>query len=268
MIGCQRWNLGRESWRPAGELIDPSRYEVEAIPELVAKAFVVRHHYSGSYPAAVCRVGLYRRTLGHGRELVGCAVFSVPPQVRAISKWCGTPAGIELGRFVLLDDVPGNGESWFLGRAFRVLEQEKPQLAAVLSYADPMQRRTASGRLVTPGHVGTIYQAFNGRHVGRSEARWHRFDRDGRIVSRRGLSKIRKDERGAGHAYAQLVRQGAPSRLPLESGEAYVVRALEEGPWLRLRHPGNLAYVWAIGAAKKRTRKAFDPALPYVKLAA
>jgi hypothetical protein len=39
----------------------------------------------------------------------------------------GLPAGrhkaeaVELGRLVLLDDVPANGESWFIARAFELL---------------------------------------------------------------------------------------------------------------------------------------------------
>ena len=119
---CQRFQERRERYRPAGEVIDPARFEVEPIEELTAKRFVERHHYSGSYPAACVRVGLFRRTLGHVRDLVGVAVFSVPPQPAAIPRWTGTHAGLELGRLVLLHDVPGNGESWFLGGAFRVLQ--------------------------------------------------------------------------------------------------------------------------------------------------
>lgn len=241
------------------------RFEVEPIEELTAKRFVEAHHYSGSYPAACVRVGLFRRTLGHVRELTGVAVFSVPPQPKALPRWTGTEAALELGRLVLLHDVPGNGESWFLGGAFRVLQAERPNLRAVLSYSDPMVRRTEAGELVTPGHVGVIYQAHNGRHVGRSEARWSWFDRHGRIVSRRALSKVRGDERGAASAYASLVAQGAPERRPLESGPAWVARVLVESPWTKIRHPGNLAYVWPVGRDRRRTAEGFPPSLPYVR---
>ena len=267
---CQRFEHRRERYRPAGELIDASRFEVEPIEELAAKRFVETHHYSGSYPAACVRVGLFRRSLGHVRELVGVAVFSVPPQPRAIPRWTGTGDGLELGRLVLLHDVPGNGESWFLGRAFRVLQSQRPKLRAVLSYADPMARRTADGEIVTPGHVGIIYQAHNGRHVGRSEARWVHFDPRGQIVSRRAMDKIRAEHdpikgRGASGAYATLLSQGAPPRKLTETGPAYVDRMLREGPWTRIRHPGNLAYVWPIGSDRTRTAAAFPPALPYVR---
>lgn len=269
---CQRWRRGRESWRPGAEPIDPSRYEVEPIVESVARDFVVSHHYSGSYPAASVRVGLFRRSLGFRRELAGVAVFSTPAQAAAIPFWTGTDAGLELGRFVLVDEVEGNGETWFLSRALAVLQAERPALRAVLSYSDPMGRTSADGRVVTPGHVGTIYQAANARHVGRARAEWRFLDRDGRELSRRARSKIRNDERGAAGAYERFLEQGAPPRRPFEDGPTYIARALAEGvasgAFRRVRHPGNLAYVFGLGAARKATLEALPhPALPYPKAA-
>src|SRR5262249_12907724 len=110
-MNVQRWNHGRDRWRPAGEVFDPSRYGVETIDsDRVAREFIETHHYSGSYPAARLRVGLYE--LGTG--LVGVAVFSVPMNARTIAKYFGLEqnAGVELGRFVLLDHVKANAETW------------------------------------------------------------------------------------------------------------------------------------------------------------
>src|SRR5690606_27362337 len=98
---CQRWTARRCSPRPAGEPIDPRRYEVAPMAtDTEAKRFVVEHHCSGSYPAARRRFGLYR-----GPELVGVAVFSQPwGHVLAAA---GVPFDatetLELSRFVLLD---------------------------------------------------------------------------------------------------------------------------------------------------------------------
>lgn len=260
----QRWREGRDSYRPAGEPIDPARYGVEVLEDDVRpKAFVERHHYSGSYPAARCRVGLYRTDGHHQHELVGMAVFSVPAQAAAVPHWTGTSAGVELGRFVLVDDVPANGETWFLARAFDALTVALPDTRAVLSYSDPMPRRRANGTLVTPGHVGTIYQAHNGRHLGRARAETLYLDRDARTVSRRALSKIRNGERGADGAYRRLLEAGAPPRVVGESPAAYVDRALRDGPFTRVRHPGNLVYVWAVGAERRRTLRGFRPAEAY-----
>ena len=56
---------------------------------------------------------------------------------------------VELGRLVLLDEVPGNGESWFIARCFELLRREG--IVGVLSFSDPVPRTTADGRKVLPG---------------------------------------------------------------------------------------------------------------------
>lgn len=259
---CQRWNARRTSYRPAGEVLDPRRHGVEIIGESRAKAFVVGHHYSASYPAAVCRVGLFEVGKG-GSELVGVAVFGVPIQPKALTVHAGVDpkAGLELCRFVLLDRVPGNGETWFLARAFRHLRAEKPNVRAVLAYSDPMERTTAEGLVVKPGHVGTIYKAFNGRRAGASSPRTLLLAPDGRVVSGRMLTKLRTGDKGAAYAYRLLLDLGAPRRFLGEGDEAYVARALRDGPWRRVRHPGNLAYVWDV-AGSRQAPKQLDLAPP------
>ena len=56
----QRWRDRRESYRPAGEPINPRLYEVaELAGDREAKAFILAHHYSVSYPSARVRFGLF-----------------------------------------------------------------------------------------------------------------------------------------------------------------------------------------------------------------
>jgi len=266
---CQRWNQRRETYRPAGEPIDTRRYEVIPIEEAAAKEFVVSHHYSCSYPAARYRTGILRLARFRKPELVGVAVFSVPMNNSAIPKYCGvTPnEGVELGRLVLKDCVESNGESWFLGRSFRLLASERPDIKAILSYSDPVPRYRRDGTIITPGHVGTCMAAHNGRYIGRSRARTLILSDNGLVVSERMLSKLRNDDCGAAYAYEALRRLGAPRRLPLESGRDYVARALREGPFQPVRHPGNHAYLWAIGDRRARmsTMSRFPAARPYPK---
>lgn len=262
MTACQRWRLRREAYRPAGEPFRPERHEVALLDHGDAKDFVERHHYSGSYPAARLRVGLLRAGVG----LAGAAVFSVPANDASIEARCGVDAraGVTLGRFVLLDDVEGNGESWFLARAFALLERELREVRAVLSYADPMPRQ-APGGVFVPGHVGTIYQAHNGRYVGRTKAEWLWLARDGRALSPRTLAKLRNEESGAAGAYGILRRAGAPERRPSEDGAAYVARALAEGPFRRVKHPGNHAYVWPVGERRRETARRMPASMAYPK---
>jgi hypothetical protein len=135
---------------------------------------------------------------------------------------------------------------------------------AVLSVSDPVERASADGRRVKPGHVGTVYQALSGRHLGRATPRSCWLDAEGLVVSERALSKLRTGDRGATYAYQDLLRRGAPPMRPGEEGAAYVRRALEEGPFRAFRHPGAFAYAWPIGDRGERRRYAPE-VLPYPK---
>lgn len=238
----QRWTQGRDSYRPRGELIQTRLYEVAELDELVAKAFVTEHHYSRSYPAARWRFGLY-----HAGRLVGVAVFSHPCRDSVLTDAfpAATPReAVELGRLVLLDQVPGNGETWFLGRCFAAL---RGRVRGVLSTSDPVARSALDGSTVFPGHIGTIYQAHNAVYLGRGRTRTIRLLPDGRVLSDRAISKIRSLERGHLHCAAVLEALGA---TPLEATSRATARA-----WLRwwlprltrtLRHTGNHRYAWAL----------------------
>lgn len=250
---CQRWREHRESYRPAGEPIDPSRYGVEIVEKTDAKRFVVAHHYQGNYPAQRLAVGLFRSRAWITSELVGVAVFSVPGSEAVLPCWFPDVAddAAELGRFVLLDEVPANGETWFLARALRAVKREL-RLRAILSFSDPMQRVSIlDGHVVTPGHIGTIYQAHNAAYMGRGTARTEILLPSGEVFSEQDRCKIRGDKRGAAAAYRRLMAWGAPARQPFEDGKAYLARALADTSiFRRVRHPGRLAYGWRLDGAK------------------
>jgi hypothetical protein len=94
----------------ARETIRPTDFDVAEIPDdITARNFIREHHYSGSMGAARVRVGLYR----HG-VLVGVAVFSHPCSDAVLTRTFSVPAAsaVELGRFVLLDEVEVNAESF------------------------------------------------------------------------------------------------------------------------------------------------------------
>lgn len=286
---CQRWRERRDTYRPAGELFRPDRFGVESIDsDNVAKDFIVRHHYSGTFPSAVHRYGLYyRRSSFFAPELVGVAVFGVGSNEHTIP--CYAPGlhprdGLELSRLVLRDEtadglpIAGNAETWMLGRVFgllRVAERQRRRedpdrrpLRMVLAYSDPVPRRHADGSLIMPGHIGEIYQAFSGRYVGRATARIEWLTRDGECISDRAFSKIRAEHdptrgKGAAYTYRQLLRAGCPARRAEETGAEYVARVKQSGALRPVKHPGNLAYVWPMTNAG---RDALRPALPFPTL--
>lgn len=249
---CQRWRERREYRIPGRGVIRPDRYRVGLVEQAEAKRFVIDHHYSGSFPAARLSVGLF--CASSVRRLLGVAVFAVPMNQHVVPKHLGLQAseGVELSRLVLLDAVPGNGESWFVSRAFRLLAAEKPEIAGVVSYCDPLPRATADGKTVMPGHVGTVYQALNARYCGRSKARPLLFGPDGTVISERALSKIRSGDQGADYAGEQLARMGAPRRRPGESGASWIERAQASGRLRRRWHPGNHVYAFGVGRSVRR----------------
>ena len=257
----QRWRGRRASYRPAGEVINTAAYEVAAIDgdgaDSTARAFVEAHHYSASYPSARERFGLYRAD-----ALVGVAVFSHPAQERALDCLpCARVERAELGRLVLLDDVPANGESWFVARCF--VELRRRGYAGILSFADPVPRATTDGGVVFPGHVGTIYQASNAVYAGRASPRTLRLLPDGRVLSARTISKIRAGERGWRYAVEQLVAAGAasPGDTSLSGLRSWL--AAEVGRVTRpLRHHGNHRYLFGLTPACRRYLPA---SLPYPK---
>lgn len=254
---AQRWRDRSSSFRPAGEQIQTAAYEVaELSSDKTARAFVEAHHYSASYPAARFRFGLYR-----AGQLEGVAVFSVPCNDKALAIFPGERLqSVELGRFVLLDEVAGNGETWFLARCFEQLRAK--QLVGVLSFSDPVPRQTSTGAAIFAGHVGTIYQAHNAVFLGRSTVRTLRLLPSGKVFSSRTAQKIRAQERGWRYAVDELVAAGASSPGPAD----------DLGAWLReqlpavtrtLRHPGNFRYAWTL---QKRDRRHLGAGLPYPKL--
>lgn len=238
-----RWREQRGVYRPAGETIRTAEYDVAPLAEdRVARAFVVQHHYSGTYPAARVRVGLY-----HRGALVGVAVFSHPCANTVLTRlFPGVPA-VELGRFVLLDSVPGNGETWFLARCFAELRARG--FGGVVSFSDPVPRQTAEGRTIFAGHLGTIYQAGNARYLGRSEARTLHLLPDGRVFPHRATTKIRNGERGWRYASARLEAYGAPPAPTDDDARgAWLTRALA-AVTRPLRHGGNHRYAWGLTRA-------------------
>jgi hypothetical protein len=259
---CQRWTLGREHRRPAGELIKTSAYDVEPIASAaVARAFVKLHHYAGSASSTAHRFGLYCRG-----ELVGAALFGPPASMnahRAVFPTLTIDEAVTLGRLVLLDEVAGNGESWFVARCFALLRER--DIVAVETCADPQPRTTAAGKPVHRGHYGCVYQSLNARYVGKTNASTLRLFPDGTCYSNRTSGKLAQGDVGRAYAARQLERWGAD---PLRDGEDALA-------WLRLwrgrltramRHKGNHRYVWALD--RRRRREVLRaPALAYPKIA-
>lgn len=196
---CQRWRDRRGVYRPAGEPFNPEHLEIEVLSgegsDTIARAFVTRHHYSRSYPAARERIALRERASG---AIVGVAIFSQPVRDASLDCLPGERvAKVVLGRLVLLDHVRANGESWFIARCFEHLRREG--YVGVVSFSDPFARERTDGageRVVLAGHVGTIYQATNAVYLGQAHPDTIHLLPDATTLDRRSIVKLRKRERG------------------------------------------------------------------------
>jgi hypothetical protein len=154
-----------------------------------------------------------------------------------------------LSRFVLLDPVPANAESWMLARVFELAR--RAGIRGVLSFSDPVPRRRADGTVVMPGHVDLIYQAANATYLGRTAPRTLALLPDGAVFSDRAASKVRGGERGRAYAERLLRRWGAPPRRPDEEPTAWLHAALAAAGVRRVRHPGLHRYAFALGPARR-----------------
>jgi|SRR5262245_22353278 len=247
---CQRWQNRRHSWRHTSEGGFNSRlFDVAAISRADAVAFTERHHYAGKTGGILADFGLYQ-----GGQLVGVAqltnggfkgvLTAAFPQLQPYVE------SAELGRLVLLDQVPANAESWFLAEAFRLAAARG--LRGIVSFSDPVARRDAQGNVTMPGHVGTIYQASNATYTGRITPRtvWHL--PSGEIFNEQAIGKIRQQKEGHEYAEQTLIDLGARPRRRRENPTDWWKRARAEAGCYSSRHPGNHRYQFTLGDRRQR----------------
>ena len=166
----------------------------------------------------------------------------------------------ELSRFVLLDRVPANGETWLLGRLWAHLRRESA-IRGVVAFSDPMPRRR-HGRLITPGHWGTIYQAGGSAYLGRGRARTLTVLPDGTVLNDRCGGETPGGERGWRYVRDRLVALGAtPPPGPGAPARDWLPAALHAVGAQQRRHGGNLRY----GFPLARGVRLGQPTMPYPK---
>lgn len=234
-----------------------------------AKTYVLANHYSRSYPAATRRFGLFDVRAGASRP-VGVAVFGIPVRAEVLRGPLPTlepyVESLELSRFVLDDVCPANSESWFLARCST--ELLAAGVRGVVSFADPVPRRTAAGEVVVIGHVGTIYQAANASYTGRATARTLILLPDGTVLNARAAQKVRRQEQGHEYVEQSLIRLGAAPRRACQPPSEWLKQALVDVKACRVRHRGAHRYVFRLGRnlrERERIRLAIPEQRPYPK---
>ena len=134
------------------------------------REFIEKYHYSGSIKGITPFLSFEVVLKDRPGTQVGAAIFGTSGQTqteRKFGKYLGSKSdyrpgivAVELLRFVLLDEIPRNAESFILSRMLQKLVAIGVE--RVYSYADPNQKREDDdGPLRHPDgkHTGLIYHA-------------------------------------------------------------------------------------------------------------
>lgn len=156
------------------EILRFSDYCVKRVKSSFAKEFIRLNHYSKScHNGPSPCYGLYV-----GEFLAGVCVFATPCSENVRSSVFGPEYKsnvTELHRLFIFDTVlgkktPKGTESWFISRCLKQLKKDKPQICAVITFADS-----------TEGHKGTIYKATNAIFCGMTTKATFYLDQDNRL---------------------------------------------------------------------------------------
>lgn len=257
----QRQTHGISRYIPRRPFFDPRHYHVEEIHnEKTARPFIIDHHYSGTFPAAISSFGLFETSQSSPARLVGVAVFGVPMKTKSCLQATlqEGEAPCDLSRLVLTDDVLSNAETFFVSRAISLLNTTKqtpsgtPRHPVITAFSDPTPRTDIHGNVRFLGHYGCIYQASNSLYLGRATPRTLWIAPNGQSIVARSISKIVNGECGGEGAYNALIRLGAPQKTSTETHRNWINR-LKDSEFLRpLRHRGNHLYVFPSTRSRRK----------------
>ena len=168
-------NTGKMGWN---RLLNNMRCRKMQISEILvkdAKEFIRLHHYAViSPPINKLALGLYKEN-----RLVGVAMwgYGVRPKhtIKRLFPSLNVPDYLELNRLCLLDEMPRNSESWFIGENIGYIRKKCPDVKLLFSWADGLR-----------GKCGFVYQASNFLYGGKILSEFYA-TKDGEVVHPRFL---------------------------------------------------------------------------------
>ena len=177
-------------------------YTVHPCERSEIRDFIEEWHYSHNINGLHSD---YCFKLMDGDKMVGAMIYGGLGMANCWKKYAEKKEDIiELRRLCCIDDTPKNTESYFIGRTLKWLKRNTA-IKKVISYADN-----------TYNHRGTIYQASNFQHLGKTAK--------GRVIMFNGKryhdKTIRTKYKGELKPFAKQIKEA------LESGEAYYVPTL------------------------------------------
>ncbi len=140
------------------ENFDPTKVVIRSISKSVAKALIVKNHYSHKWTLCQVAYGVfYKQSKEHkffeneSDELIGCAIYGNPVGRSAADSFSSLIKAnevFELTRLWIADGYGRNIESYVISQTFRLIKKEFPSIKIIMSYSDEEQH-----------HKGIIYQA-------------------------------------------------------------------------------------------------------------
>jgi len=122
-------------------------FTVKAVNRSDIRDFIESNHYSNSINGCIAD---YCYALFDGGKMIGAMFFGRMAMANQWKKYSDDESKvIELRRLCCIDDTPKNTESYFIGKALKMLKKDWGN-GIVVSYADKEY-----------GHCGTIYKASN-----------------------------------------------------------------------------------------------------------
>lgn len=238
----QRWRERKALFLQRQIFFNPRRHEVERISAKLAADWTIRHHYLGSFPSATICYGIFR-----SGELSGVAVLGTAQHKNTIPNVFGAARSKDcllLQRFALLDALEFNAESYFLARVRALLKREG--YGGILTMSDDTPKTDASGNVVFPGHIGTIFKSDNAAFLGRTACSDEYIFADGVVLSNRSFSKLVNDKSGWKYVAQKFMEYGA-SLCPATASERREWGFYWRGQLTRKqRNFGKLRYAWSL----------------------
>ncbi|MFN0314743.1 MAG: hypothetical protein ACKVQA_06885 [Burkholderiales bacterium] len=156
----------------------------------------VSTHYLGKRPGVVVLALMMLQDW----FAVGMILYALPPRETA-KRYGGVTW--EMARLWIGDEIPKNGESWLIAKSVKYIRRERPEVVALVTYADP-----------SVGHSGAVYKAANWVEDGRTD--------EGRTTPRFDLQDAKTGKRYGRRSH---VPEGADVvRVPRVSKSRFIYR--------------------------------------------
>lgn len=139
---------------PSMPILDVTRCYSRPVNYQTAAHMVEEFHYAHRVPSIVLAIGMYVDDVLAG---VCCYGTGASPRAMAVCGIENAPYTLELNRLFVHEWAGRNSESWLIGQSFRYLQQYRPDIKVLVSFADTGE-----------SHLGIIYQATNWLYTGLS----------------------------------------------------------------------------------------------------